>query len=284
MERSDTESLIGGLQVRIYGSGPPILLIHGFGASSFTWSEIITPLASHYKVVTLDLKGFGGSEKPEDGRYSFQEQKRKVLLLINELTLDEITLVGHSMGGGIALLVAMDLEREAPGRLRRLVLIDSISCPQPLPFFIVLLRTPLIGPLVLRLVPATWSVYAILWLAYFKPSKIKREFVQAYAAPLRHPAGRAAVVATARELIPPNLDDLVAQYRMIRVPVLILWGDKDRIVPLSVSECLRKAIPTACFILIGKCGHVPQEEWPDRTASELREFIAKTEQVPAPPR
>jgi pimeloyl-ACP methyl ester carboxylesterase len=284
MERTDTESeLIGGLRVSTYGHGPPILLIHGFGANSFTWSKIIGPLALHHKIVTLDLKGFGHSEKPDDGRYSLLDQSAAVLRVIDELALEGITLVGHSMGGGVALLSAMALAREAPGRLHRLVLIDSISCPQRLPFFIVLLRLPLIGPFVLRIVPATWSVRAILRFAYYDAGQIGRAFVSAYAAPLRHRDGRVALVATAREMIPPDLDSVVAQYPTIQVPVLVLWGREDRIVPLSVSACLRDAIPAARFVVLDYCGHLPQEEWPELTVFRLREFISEAERARASP-
>jgi 3-oxoadipate enol-lactonase len=113
MERTDTESdFIEGLQVNTYGRGQPILLVHGFGANRFTWSKIVKPLASHYKVITLDLKGFGCSQKPEDRRYSLRDQSAAVLRVIDRLALAGITLVGHSMGGGVALLVAMALESE----------------------------------------------------------------------------------------------------------------------------------------------------------------------------
>lgn len=277
--RSET---IEGLHVSICGHGPAVLLIHGFGASSFTWSKILFPLAAHCKVVTLDLKGFGRSQKPEDGRYSLRDQSAAVLRIIERLGLQDLTLVGHSMGGGVALLVAMALESGTPGRVRCLVLVDSIACPQPLPLFVVLLRLPVLGPLVLSLAPATWSVRTILRLAYYDARKIERVFVEAYAAPLRRRAGRAALVATARAMIPPDLDRLVARYRTIRSPVLLLWGREDRVVPLAVSACLRDAIPQARFVALDRCGHIPQEEWPDLTVSVLRGFMAEAERVSAP--
>ena len=285
MEETATErSIVEGLHFSTYGHGPPILFLHGFGSSSYTWAKIVHPLSSAHKIFAMDLKGFGASEKPEDGRYSLRDQKEAVLAFIDRYALNDLTLVGHSMGGGVALLVAMELEKRSSGRLHRLVLIDSISCPQRLPLFIRLLRLPLLGPFTLRIVPATWSVYAILRLAYYRTQKIERRTVHEYAAPLRKRAGRAALVATARQLIPPDLDSLVAQYRTLRVPVLILWRQEDRIVPLSIGTCLRNAIPTARFRSFPECGHVPQEEWPALTVSALREFITETERLAVPPR
>ena len=201
---SDT---IADLHVNVCGHGPPILLIHGFGASSFTWSKIVSPLAVHHKVITLDLKGFGRSKKPEKGAYTLRDQATAVLSVIEGLDLSGLTLIGHSMGGGVALLVAMTLERDAPTRLSRLVLIDSIAYPQHLPHFISILRLPLLGSLIFRLLPATWLVRYVLNFAYFDQRKIERAFVEEYAAPLRCPGGRAALIATARTIIPSDIDE-----------------------------------------------------------------------------
>jgi len=265
--------VIGDLHINICGQGPPMLLIHGFGASSFSWSKIVSPLAGHYTIITLDLKGFGRSKKPQDGRYSLRDQAEAVLKVIGTLGLNGVTVVGHSMGGGVALLVAMTLEQEAPRRLSRLVLIDSIACPQRLPLFLAVLRFPVLGPLVIRLVPATWSVRYILNIAYFDRGKIDRAFVEAYAAPLRCYRGRESLIATARAMIPPDIDELVEQYRTIRTPVLLLWGRQDCIVPLSIAFRLETAIPTARLRLLDQCGHIPQEEMPELTSSILQDFL-----------
>jgi pimeloyl-ACP methyl ester carboxylesterase len=270
----DTRSeVIGDLLINIGGHGPPILLIHGFGASSFTWSKIVSPLAVHYTIITLDLKGFGRSKKPQDGRYALRDQAEAVLKVIETLGLNGVTVVGHSMGGGVALLVAMTLEQEAPRRLSRLVLIDSIACPQRLPLFLAVLRLPVLGPLVVRVIPASWSARCILNIAYFDHSKIVRAFVETYAEPLRCYSGRAALIATARAMIPPDIDELVERYRTIRTPVLLLWGRQDCIVPLSIASCLEEAMPTARLRVLDQCGHIPQEEWPELTSSILQEFL-----------
>ncbi len=120
MTRREIEStgnrnkLIGDLHFEIRGCGPPILLIHGFGASSFTWSKIIPSLAADHTVISLDLRGFGRSKKPRDGNYTLESQAAAVLDVIDTLDLDDVTLIGHSMGGGVALLVAMRLEQRQP--------------------------------------------------------------------------------------------------------------------------------------------------------------------------
>ncbi len=266
--------LIGDLHVEIRGCGPPILLIHGFGASSFTWLKIIPSLAADHTVVSLDLRGFGRSKKPQDGDYSLSSQASAVIDVIDALDLDALTLIGHSMGGGVALLVAIRLEQQQPSRLNSLILIDSIACPQPLPLFLKILRLRVVGPLVVRLIPATWQVRYVLRRVYFDPGKIESGFVEAYAAPLRCRGGRAALVATAREIIPPDSDALMARYKQIRVPVFLLWGSRDRIVPASLAPRLAAAISAKSSEVIADCGHAPHEEMPDATLVSLRSFLA----------
>lgn len=266
---------IGDLHAEVCGHGPPIVLIHGFGASSFTWSKILRQLAVNQTVIALDLKGFGLSRKPRDGRYALRDQAAAVLEVVARLGLKGITVIGHSMGGGVALLVALALEQEAPTRLRRLVLIDSIASPQRLPLFLAVLRIPILGPLLVRLVPAAWAVRRVLNIAYFDPAKIERAFVEAYAAPLRCRGGRTALIATARALVPPDIDRLIARYRTIRAPTLLLWGRQDRIVPVSLASRLEKAIPNARLRVLDQCGHVPQEEFPELTSSILQEFLGE---------
>ena len=275
MDQNSLESsrLIGNLHTEISGRGPPILLIHGFGASTFTWSKIVVPLAANHTVIAVDLKGFGQSPKPRDGRYSLRDQVEAVMQVIEALDLTGLTVIGHSMGGGVALLVAMRLEQEAPARLSRIILIDSIAWPQRLPFFMRVLRTPVLGELAVRLIPPRLGTLYILGIAYFDWRKIERSFIEAYAAPLRCADGRAALIATARAMIPPDIDQLITQYRDIRTPVLVLWGRRDRIVPAWVSSRLKDAIPSASVQVLDRCGHVPQEELPEMALPIITKFL-----------
>ncbi len=157
--------------------------------------------------------------------------------------------------------------------MNSLILIDSIACPQPLPLFLKILRLPVIGPLVVRLIPATWQVRFVLRQVYFDPGKIERAFVETYAAPLRCRGGRAALVATARAMIPPDSDTLIARYKQIRVPVFLLWGSRDRIVPVSLAPRLAAAISAKASEVIAECGHAPHEEMPDATLFFLKKFL-----------
>ena len=124
-----------------------------------------------------------------------------------------------------------------------------------------------------RLAPATWQVRFVLRQVYFDPGKIEKEFVETYAAPLRCPGGRAALVATARAIIPPDIEKLITQYEQIRVPVFLLWGSRDRIVPVSLAPRLAAVISAKRSEVIAECGHAPHEEMPGATLLFLRSFL-----------
>jgi pimeloyl-ACP methyl ester carboxylesterase len=259
------------LQARVVGSGPPVVLLHGFGATQFTWREVAPDLARTHEVHALDLLGCGASPKPADGDYSPDHQARLVEAYITGRGLRGVTLMGHSFGGGVALLTALHL-RQTPV-LTRLVLLDAPLYPQPLPLFIHVLRSPL-GTLATRLLPTPWQVLHVLRRAYHDTSAIAPGVVDTYAASLRQPGARPALVATARTLVPDQVDTIVQQVRTLTLPVQIVWGRHDRIVPISTGQRLSQDLPDARFAVIEASGHAPQEERPAETLAVLRAFLA----------
>ncbi len=166
------------------GKGPPLLLIHGFGASTFTWRFVAPELAKSHRVIAVDLKGFGQSDKPFDGRYSVYDQAELLAQLIEDKDLRDLTLVGHSFGGGVALLLALEANQRLDGRITRLVLLDSIAFPQNIPVFFRLLDVPLVSQIGVRMVPPSVQARVALQIAYFDDSKIDPEEIELYAAPL----------------------------------------------------------------------------------------------------
>ena len=127
-----------GIKINYYeaGQGPPILLLHGFGACAYTWRYLIPPLAAEHRVFTLDLKGFGLSDKPADGHYAVADQAEMVADFIRQQDLHDLVIMGHSMGGAVTLMTYLKLRETDPGRIKKLVLIDSAGYPQKLPWFI----------------------------------------------------------------------------------------------------------------------------------------------------
>jgi pimeloyl-ACP methyl ester carboxylesterase len=261
------------LYYRDEGSGKPLLLIHGFGASTFTWRHVAPALAETHRVIAVDLKGFGQSDKPFDARYSIYDQAELLAELIESKDLRDLTLIGHSFGGGVALLLALEEKQRLAGRISRLVLLDSIAYPQNIPVFFRMLDVPLVSQLGVRMVPPAVQTRVALKIAYFDDSKITPEEVEAYAAPLKTAAGKHAIIHSARQIVPEDIATLSERYKTIELPTLIMWCDHDRIVPLEVGLKLRRTLPNSKLRLVEDCGHMPQEEQPDSTLRLLQEFL-----------
>jgi pimeloyl-ACP methyl ester carboxylesterase len=257
------------------GKGSPVLLIHGFGTSTYTWRHIAPELALTHRVIAVDLKGFGQSDKPFDGRYSVLDQAELLAQLIEDQDLHDLTIVGHSFGGGVALRLALDHDKRLAGRIKKLVLLDSIAYPQHIPVFFRLLDVPIVSHLGVRMVPPTVQTRVALNIAYFDDSKIDPEEVETYAAPLKTAAGKHAIIYSARQIVPDDLDAVAESYKSIALPTLILWCDHDRIVPLEIGLKLRRAMPNSSLRLIQDCGHMPQEEQPETTLELLQGFIGR---------
>lgn len=282
MSRSTTEGFtrrqvsVSGVRLsyETAGAGKPLLMIHGFGANLCTWRFVAPPLAGTRRVILLDLMGSGQSDKPGDRSYGPRDHARLVVALIDALGLTKLTLAGHSMGGGIALLTAVLLSQAGDHRLERLVLVNSIAYPQKLPPFVALLRAPLLGRMAMRLTPATLAARLVLREAYSRADRVSRETVEAYAQPLRDPRAKRALVSTAEEIVPSDFHEIQQAYQRIAVPTLVVWGDHDRIVPIYNGQRLARELPNARLAVIPDCGHIPPEEQSAAFLSLLQEFIA----------
>lgn len=256
-----------------HGKGPPVLLLHGFGASTYTWRHIVPELAQTHRVIAVDFKGFGQSDKPFDERYSVLDQAELLAQLIADKDLRDLTIVGHSFGGGVALRLALEANTRLGGRIARLVLLDSIAYQQQIPVFFRLLEVPLVSQVGVRMVPPEMQTRVALQIAYHDDSKIDPEQVEIYAAPLKTAAGKHAIVQSARQIVPKDIDTLPERFKTITLPTLILWCDHDRIVPLDVGIKLRRTLPNSTLRLVEGCGHMPQEEQPEATLLLLKGFI-----------
>jgi pimeloyl-ACP methyl ester carboxylesterase len=186
------------------------------------------------------------------------------------------------MGGGIALLTALLLLEDDPARLSAMALLAPAAYRQPLPFFIRTAARPWLGPMALRMLPASFIIRAGLRRAYHDPTAITQAQVEAYAHPLRSRHGRHALSRMARQLIPPDLDALVARYREITVPSLLIWGAYDSVVPVRLGKRLAEELPRASLEMLPHCGHMPQEEDPEESLRIFRRFLDHPNDVTRP--
>jgi pimeloyl-ACP methyl ester carboxylesterase len=261
------------LYKEVYGDGDPILCLHGLGASIFTWRHFITPFSQKNKLILVDFKGSGKSPKPFDRRYSIDDKAEDIYNLIIAENLTNLTLVGNSLGGGVALLVAIRLAQNDANRLSKLILIDSAGDKNHVPSHLKLIRS-IFGALILYLIPSKLAASMTLRVCYYDSKKITSEQIEAYSAPFANPGARYALIQTAKHCIPSNIDDIIAKLPTLTVPTLIVWGREDGVIPLIVGQLLHQLIPNSTLEVIEKCGHVPHEEMPDETVALISHFLA----------
>lgn len=258
-----------------HGKGPPLLLLHGLGESIFTWHEILPALAARHRVIALDLKGFGRSDKPDDGAYSADDQALLVARFIRKRGLAGLTLVGHSFGGTVALRTALAEGIAGTGRVRRIAVIAAPALPRATARHLDLVTTPLIPDTVAAVMPPDAAARLLLREAMGgrKPSE---RHVEGYAAPYREPGAMRAFLATARAIInEQDADAITARYSTLKLPTLVVWCRKDPIVPLRSGRQLAAALPRARLAILEGCHHLPQHERPRQLLRTLTPFLGR---------
>ena len=264
-----------GVKINYYeaGQGSPVILLHGFGASAYSWRFLGPALAADHQVFTLDLKGYGLSDKPEDGKYAISDQADMVAEFIRSRDLHDLTVIGHSMGGGVTLMTYFTVTEDKPERIKRLVLIDSAGYPQKMPWFIRFARIPGLNSVGIRLLSPRFAAMMVLRKCYYNKDKITDEQIDTYAYYSSLPGAREAVVETAKQIAPADIGAVTAQYKTIKVPVLIVWGADDQVVPVEVGRNFKRDIPGSELVILPKCGHIPPEEEPLKTTQSIIDFL-----------
>ena len=260
-----------------YGSGDPMLFIHGLGGTSYSWRHMIPEFSKTHRVITIDLLGAGKSPKPHKKEYSILHQGELIQKFIDERNLTNLTLVGNSYGGGVSLLLAIGMctldTSEKCGRLSKLILIDSAGYPDHLPIYLKVMRTPVLGWVAVHTIPPKCQIRIVLNKSYAEKCRITQDQIDTYAAPIAEKNGRYALLQLAKGTIPKNIQWYIDQYPKITVPTLILWGDDDRVLPPLIGERLDLAIPHSSLQYIKSAGHVPQEEQPYQVICKIRKFL-----------
>jgi len=272
-----------GLYYAIYGTGQPLLAIHGLGASMYSWREFVKVPNTFpgYQIILIDLKGSGNSDKPHNKNYSIKTQRDLVYDFILKQNLKNLTLVGNSYGGAVSLILTMKLMKMNPGLLTRLILIDSGGSNKMLPWYLKLLRTPVLGWLALQILTPEEAADTVLKNAYYNDCLITKEQIAAYAAPIGAPGGKYALLQISKGAIPKDIKKIMAHYSTITVPTSILWGADDKVIPLAIGEMLHDKIKGSSLDLVKECGHVPQEEKPAETICWMRKVLGLPS-VPCP--
>lgn len=261
------------LSIMEAGAGPPVLALHGLGGTKGSFLPTISALASRFHVIAVDLPGFGDSDKPLGAAYDARFFARSSIDLLDAIGLDRVHLIGNSLGGRIALEVAL----RQPDRINRLgLLAPSLAWRRDRPWVPLLRLTrpelglvqlaprPLVDAIVRRLIPGAdegWTAAGV------------DEFLRAYLTP----AGRAAFYAAARQIYleePHGEDGFWPRLRTLRAEALFVWGRRDRLVPIAFARHVTTALPHARHLELD-CGHVPQVERPKQTHAALAAFLSE---------
>jgi pimeloyl-ACP methyl ester carboxylesterase len=258
------------LHYRVVGNGPrAVVLLHGFAATLRTWDDLVPLIpAEEYTLHLMDLKGHGGSSKLPGGDYSAPHNARIISEYIRSRQLTDVTLIGHSFGGTVALLAALDCPE-----IGRLILIGAPCFPQQVPLFMRILGLQLIGPLLMNAVPAEWIARSALKRAFYRQELITVQLIERYAAGYRNKGASTALSCTVRQILPANTAQLAAGYAGLSIPVLLVWGEYDRIVTPWQGERLHRELSNSQLVIIPACGHNPHEERPEETFAIIRDFL-----------
>lgn len=264
---------VGGVRIHYQDAGnedaPAIILIHGFISSTMIWSDVFLPLAAAgFRVIALDLPGYGYSDKPADGRYTIDSQAYAVVSLMDRLEIDQATIIGASYGGAVAATIALDY----PERVSRLVLVGAVINDNPMQKLLPrVAQLPLVGDIVTPLfLGSRWVLRKRMEDTYRRSGKALDEHKLA----ARHHLLAAADAhrAMLRTIRRWNAGRIAREAHLIHRPTLILWGEDDRHIPLTDGVLLRETIPGARLIVFRDCGHLPPVEHPEKFVDVVTQF------------
>jgi pimeloyl-ACP methyl ester carboxylesterase len=259
-----------GLRLRYRDTGPrdapALILLHGFGSSLDTWEPWAKALSAKYRVIRLDLPGFGLTGPDPTGDYSDERTLAILAALMDHLALPKAALIGNSLGGRFA----WEFAASYPQRVSKLVLISPDGFASPgfeygkAPQVPLMLEAmPWVGPRSL--------IRANLAPAWAHPEALPDTVLERYRDMLLAPGVRRAILDRTRQTV---LTDPAPRLRRITVPTLLLWGEQDQMIPVRNAQDYLRLLPQARLVRLPGMGHVPFEESPTAALAPLERFLA----------
>ena len=263
---------VDGLKVayRELGAGPPVLLIHGWPTSSFLWRNVMPAIAEHNRVVAIDLPGYGGSSKPEPSRYGFDLYDRTLTGFTEALEMRDLGLAVHDVGGPVGLHWAV----RRPERISKLALLNTLVYPE----LSLAAKAFLIGgrlPLARNLLTTDFFLTQAMRTGISRRDRRTDEMLEGVLAPFRTREARAALAAAGVRFEPQGLVEIAEKLPAFEIPVRIVYGERDRILP-DVAKTMARVkvdLPHAEVTALPGCGHFLQEDDPEQVGVLLAEFF-----------
>ncbi|MDH7971330.1 alpha/beta fold hydrolase [Sphingomonas sp. AR_OL41] len=261
---------VDGVRLRLRDSGPrdapAVILLHGFGASLETWEPWAQALSSRFRVIRLDLPGFGLTGADPTGDYSDARGMRILRDLMDQLGIDRASLIGNSLGGRLA----WNFAARHPERVARLVLVSPDGFASP---GFAYDHAPEV-PLMMRALPYVaprGMLKDSLAAAYANPERLSETTLTRYRDMLLAPGVRRAMLARMGQTI---LHDPAPTLARINAPTLLLWGEKDAMIPIANAADYLRYLPHAALVRLPQLGHLPFEENPPRSLPAVARFLA----------
>ncbi len=265
------------LHYKEYGEGEKtFLLVHGFAANTFSFREVVFPLSKYGKVLTIDVPGFGLTERVDKNKVSFNPYSRDgqvevIKIFLEKKGIKKVILLGHSMGGGIATYFTI----KYPEFVEKLIIEDGAIFEEGGPPYFVstLLRTfigKILWPMLVK--PLVGQISKLLDIAYYNKSIINDEFIEGYKKILNVKNWDKGLYEVS---IADNRINISNRLNEIEKPTLIIWGEFDRVIPLQSGLKLKEKIRNSEIYIIKECGHVPHEERVEEFLKIVLDFVEK---------
>jgi pimeloyl-ACP methyl ester carboxylesterase len=265
---------VDGLRItyRELGTGPAVLLLHGWPTSSHLWRQVMVPIAQANRAVAVDLPGFGASDKPLDRRYGFALFERTIDVLLAELGIHQTAIAVHDLGGPVGVHWAI----RNPQRVTKLALLNTLLYPElseAVVEFVRLLRNPESRDKLTS--PA--SLESVMRRGLVDQSRLTDEVLQAVREPFRTEESRRALAAAGIQLELEGFAETGRRLPGLRMPVRIIYGARDQLLP-DVADTMARVerdLPQAVTTTLPNCGHFLQEEAPQQVGELLARFFAE---------
>lgn len=251
---------------RSVGEGPVLLLLHGTGATLHTWEGWTAELRDSFRVISVTLPAFGLTGPHPDEDYSIPGYVDFVEAFAKETGLGQFHLAGNSLGG----LIAWEYALAHPERVQKLVLLDASGWPRDkeMPLAMRLARKPVFKQLLQRITPKALFRKSLREV-YANPDRISDTLVDRYFDLFLREGNRRAYVQRMNQAYQPDPNRLSG----LDIPTLILWGEQDTWIPVADAYRFDEVLPNSQLLIYPDAGHVPMEEWPARTAEDVRAFL-----------
>lgn len=245
-----------------------IFFIHGFLSSCFCFRQLIPQFLDHYQIINVDMPPFGKSGKSKKYLYSYKNIASTMLALLDYLKIEKAILIGHSMGGQICL----NMIHEQPERFEKSVLLAASSYLKKAHIWAIALSyLPFSNRLVKKHLIRTGGIQGNLEQVVYRPSSITEEMKDGYSQPFLNDDGIFHALAKVLRDREGDLSPEILQ--TIQTPCLLIWGEADKIVPLSVGQRLAHDLPNAKLVVFKETGHLTPEEKPQETCIKILEFL-----------